>query len=401
MNGDIRPPRPAPGPSPVAPPPPAPVDASSVDMSLGPVSDLSAAPSPKGSGPKKRRSLLLWIIGGIIGLLTLMVAGGYGWYQYSLRPVDTGDKATILVTITQGMTPDQIADLLASKQLIHNAASFMLYTRLAGVQNTLQVGSYDLSRSMPLASIADILASGKTTQLTITFYPGATLRDPTDIADGKRTDVVTMLRRAGYTDTQIDTALEATYDHPLLADKPAGTSLEGYVYGETYTFARGTSVEDILRHTFDVYYEQLEEHNIPARIKQHGLSLYQGITLASIVQREVSGAEDQRHVAQVFYSRLAKGMTLGSDVTFIYAAQQQNQPPTVDFASPYNTRIHTGLPPGPIAAPGITALEAVANPASGDYLYFVAGDDGKTYFGRTEAEHEKNITAHCKKLCYE
>lgn len=348
-----------------------------------------------------RRKRFMWVIVGCLTVLLLLLAVPYVWYQLSLQPVNSNDQSKDTVTIKEGMTPGMIGDELTAKNLIHNSLAFTIYTRLAGVQNKLQVGTYELSPNMSLVAIVDALVSGKTAVLTITFYPGATLRDPTDIPDSRRTDVFTMLVRAGFSEAEINEALAANYDHPLFAGKPKGTTLEGYVYGETYTFAKGTSAKDVLRHTFDVYYQQLTEHDIISRAKKQGLNLYQTIILGSIIEREVSGAADQRQVAQVFYTRLAKKMSLGSDVTFIYAAQQQNKTPSVDFDSPYNTRIHTGLPPGPIAAPGITALEAVANPAKGDYLYFLAGDDGKTYFAHTDSEHEKNIKLHCQKLCYE
>jgi UPF0755 protein len=106
-----------------------------------------------------------------------------------------------------------------------------------------------------------------------------------------------------------------------------------------------------------------------------------------------------RKVAQVFYTRLEQNMQLGSDVTFIYAANQANETPRVNFPSPYNTRINSGLPPGPIATPGIDALRAVADPASTEYVYFLAGEDGKTYFAYTEEEHNNNIVNHCGDLC--
>jgi len=127
--------------------------------------------------------------------------------------------------------------------------------------------------------------------------------------------------------------------------------------------------------------------------------LYQGITLASIIQREVSGTKDQSQVAQVFYSRLAQGTPLGSDVTYQYAAKKLGVTPSPSLDSPYNTRKYAGLPPGPIATPGLSALQAVATPAPGDYLYFLSGDDNVTYFARTDAEHEANIQNHCHKKC--
>ena len=142
----------------------------------------------------------------------------------------------------------------------------------------------------------------------------------------------------------------------------------------------------------------MEKNNLKEGFKKQGLTLYKGITLASIVQREVL-APDQPQVAQVFYSRLKQGMNLGSDVTYHYAADKQGVARDFNLESPYNTRKYKGLPPGPISAPGLSALRATANPALGDYLFFVSGDDEKTYFARTNAEHDKNVSQYCHTKC--
>lgn len=121
--------------------------------------------------------------------------------------------------------------------------------------------------------------------------------------------------------------------------------------------------------------------------------------MASIIQREVATAEDAAQVAQVFKLRYDQGMQLGSDVTYQYIADKTGQPRSVDFDSPYNTRRYVGLPPGPISSPGLASLKAVGNPAPGDFVYFLSGDDDKTYFARTNEEHERNIRDHCQKKC--
>lgn len=362
---------------------------------------------PKSSEPNDSGELIIvskrrWpiVVAIISGIVIMLAAASIGWYKLSERPVDTSSTSSKqTITVTQGMTPSQIGQLLHDSGLIRNVLTYRIYIKLHGIENMLQAGIYKISPSENLSEVLGHLTSGETETFTITFYPGSTLNDPTDIEDAKRTDVYTMLRRSGYSDSDVRSALSTLYDSPLFQDKPIGTSLEGYVYGETYRFATTATVESILEHTFGVYYQAIEKYDIINGAKKQGLNLYQAITLASIVQREVSNYQDMRKVAQVFYSRLEKDMTLGSDVTFIYAAQQLNQTPTVDFPSAYNTRLNKGLPPGPISNPGVDALRAVANPASTKYLYFVAGEDGKTYFSYTQAEHEQNVEKHCGDLC--
>jgi UPF0755 protein len=214
------------------------------------------------------------------------------------------------------------------------------------------------------------------------------------VADNKK-----VLLEAGYNQAEIDAAFKKTYESPLFQDKPANADLEGYIYGETYTFSAGSTVEQILQRTFDEFYAAISENDLISGLRAQGFNLYQGVTLASIIQREVSGQADSAQVAQIFLKRLNEGMPLGADATFVYVANKAGITPTVDLDSPYNTRIHTGLPPGPISAPGVAALQAVAHPAEGDYLYFVSGDDGKNYYSRTIEEHEKNTREYCKINC--
>jgi UPF0755 protein len=221
------------------------------------------------------------------------------------------------------------------------------------------------------------------------------------------------LRQAGFSDAQITAALNKTYQGPVFDAKPAGTSLEGYIYGETYYVDTDATAEQVLQMTFDQMYKDLQANGLPQKFANQGLTMYEAITLASIVQRELNcegkPTEErkercygyQRTIAQIFLKRLKEGGMLGSDVTFIYAADMLGVAPTVDIDSPYNTRIHAGLPPGPIAAPGLLALKAVGNPTDTDYYFFIAGDDGLIYFAKDLAGHEANIKNHCQQLCNE
>jgi UPF0755 protein len=130
-----------------------------------------------------------------------------------------------------------------------------------------------------------------------------------------------------------------------------------------------------------------------------GLTVYQGITLASIVEQEVANQSDRDQVAQVFLTRLRIGMMLESNVTADYGATLAGAKPSSTFPSVYNTYLHPGLPPTPISNVDISSLDAVAYPANTDWLYFVAGDNGTTYFSTTYAQQEANVAQYCKQLC--
>ncbi len=159
------------------------------------------------------------------------------------------------------------------------------------------------------------------------------------------------------------------------------------------------NLQELFKRSFDELYGRLQDDKYLEEFARRNLSIHDGLTLASIVQKEVKDPTDQKQVAQVFLKRLGVGMQLGSDVTYMYAAKQMGVEGTPSLESPYNTRKYAGLPPGPIANMNPSAIDAVAFPAPGDFLYFVAGDDGKTYFSKTEAEHEANVRAHCTTLC--
>ena len=348
---------------------------------------LDIPPPPK---PKRLRKLkiALGVVGSFIVLVAVVLISVWLWYQHQLNAVAPGSDEKVKVTIVPGTDPDGIAALLKENGIIRNETAFSWYVRLNGTSGLLQSGAYRLAKSDDVPTLVEHLTSGKTDTFSITFLPGNTLEKH------RKT-----LLDAGYSAENVDKALAKDYDHPLFETKPASADLEGYIYGETYQFPADATPEQILVRTFDQFQSVIEDQNLKAGFKKRGLSLYEGITLASIIQREVITKADMAQVSQVFQLRLKRDIQLGSDVTYQYAADKLGVARSVDLDSPYNTRRYGGLPPGPIASPGESALIAVAKPAKGDYLYFLSGDDDKTYFGRTEAEHESNIQNHCQKKC--
>lgn len=335
-----------------------------------------------------------------IAIAVFFISSCLLWYNFQLSPVSGDNKADpVRVKIEVGASPGEIADNLKSEGVVKSSLAFKIYLRLSGEGNQLKAGTYNISPAKKASLIAKQLISGKAEIFNITFYPGATLSDNTDRPEAKKLDVTTVLRKAGYTDLEIHEALSATYGGPLFASKPANSDLEGYVYGETYQFNKGVSAKEILQRTFEEYYMQIEKNDLIAKFKARGLSLHEGITLASVIEREVKGDTDMKKVAQVFYNRLDLGMNLGSDVTYQYAADKLGVERDTGLDSPYNTRRYGGLPPGPISSPGLSALIAVANPISNDYLFFLSGDDDITYFATNEYGHQVNTANHCIVKC--
>ena len=237
--------------------------------------------------------------------------------------------------------------------------------------------------------IANAITEGKVKKELFTILPGLRLDQ-----------IKANLIKAGYSEQAVTVALNpANYkNHPALVAKPSAASLEGYLYPDSYQKTANTTPDQIVRQALDEMAEALTPEIIDGFQKQ-GLGIYQGVILSSIVEREASGADDRRQIAGVFLNRLRQNIALGSDVTYQYIADVTGQERSAYIDSPYNTRKYPGLPPGPISKVDKTALNAVANPIKTDYLFFVAGDDGKIYYSNTQEEHEEKARKYCIKLC--
>lgn len=382
-------------------PPPQPIVAPS-ESTQGTPAPKEKISSPSSKSP--RRKWLKVTVMTILGLVVCIILTLCIWYQHELAPANTGDTTKQTFVVKAGATPHQIADGLEQQHLIRSAAAFYIYLVMTHQRDTLQAGSYMLTPSISVHDIVAKMTHGAVSNFSVTFYPGGTLNGT--LRAEPKYSVTNQLKHAGFSQDDIRRALTAQYTiGNLFAGKPAHSSLEGYIYGDTYNFAAGTSATDVIARSLNEFAGVINENNLTALYKKQHLSLYQGIILASIVQRELDEGDskgptlEQREVAQVFLTRLKKDMPLGSDVTYYYGAEQLGVAPSPDVDSPYNTRKYAGLPPGPIATPGLNALLAVAHPASTNYLFFLSGDDGKVYFSTTDSGHQQNIKNHCQQKC--
>lgn len=342
----------------------------------------------------------------IVALVGVCAFGGALWYKQMLSPVDETSQTPVRLNIKEGSSSDDIARMLKENQLIRDVFAFSLYIRLHDAGSKFQSGVYSVRKSQSVSEIVSHLTSGKSDEVAITFYPGATVLTKRAQSDGR--EVESVLRRAGYSAQQIQEAFAANYstNAVLFSGKPKGSDLEGYIYGETFYISPDESAKQVIQRSLNQFEAVVKKYGLIDKFRARGLSLQQGITLASIIQKESigcgAGAEtckDQQQIASVFYNRMKAGMTLGSDVTYQYIADKTGVARDPSLKTPYNTRINKGLPPGPIATPGLSALNAAAEPASTPYKFFLSGDDDVTYFASTNQEHEMNIKNHCKKKC--
>lgn len=311
------------------------------------------------------------------------------WYKNNLKPLDPNSSLVLDFKVEPGTSAASIANNLQSEGIIRSATAFGWYVRLNDQRANLKSGSYKLSPSQSVETLVNELSKGRDETRSFTVLPGKRLDEIKQqfIDEGYSAEEV----EAGF-----DPDLYST--HGIANYKPASASLEGYIFPETISINDEMSVKQILTTFLDEFYAQITP-DLVASFKNQGLSVHQAVTMASIVEKEVSNQQDKPIVAQVFLKRLKQGIALGSDVTFFYAAAITGQRALPSLDHPYNTRIYTGLPPGPISNMSLTTLQAVANPASTDYLFFVAGDDGKTYFSYTQAEHENYARLYCIEGC--
>lgn len=331
-----------------------------------------------------------WLI--ITIAVVLLLGGGVtglrSWYQHNLEPVSSS-TGSLYFTIAPGSSLHSIADKLKRAGLIRNIRAFETYVRSHEFHDQLQAGTYVLSPSMNIKEIVSKMVNGEVAKNLLTILPE------------KRLDEIKQsFAKAGYSQQQIEIAFnpDVYAGHPVLSSRPAGATLEGYLYPDSYEKLADTPSQTIVRESLNQMQKRLTADTING-FAAHSLNIYQGITLASIVAKETDDPKYQPTVAQVLLLRLQQGIPLQADVTAFYASALAGRPNSLSIDSPYNTYLHAGLPPGPISNTTYDALQAVAHPSSSDYLYFVAGDDDKIYFSRTQAEHEDAVKKYCIKKC--
>jgi hypothetical protein len=400
-------------------------------------SESSESPRPAKSSEKPMKKVKRILLSFFILLFLAGLFGG-GYYWYSLQPVSSANcrfdsaKAAAesnekeadsnceyqTIEVTAGESVKEIANNLKRADLIRNPMAFELYARINNLHAKLKTGKYSFRKTMSARAIAKQLVNGVVSSdvFNLTILPGTNL-----LGDkGKsQTGIIHQFRTLGYSEEEINQALTKHYDNPVLkglyADEtklsnpeiPVKLALEGYLYGETYQFYNHEKLENVITTILNQFNDVVVSNQLEEKFKARGLSLREGIILASIIQKEAR-TEDMPGVSMVFQNRLKQGIALGSDVTATYAADitgiDRTNATNADILavnSLYNTRKFPGLPPGPIAVPSKAALLAVAEPDSSkaSMLYFLTGDDGLMYYSSTDAEHNQKIRDHCQKLC--
>jgi UPF0755 protein len=308
------------------------------------------------------------------------VATGVAWLALSPTPAVQAGPLMVEIPAHEGVLG--IATRLADADVVQSRFAFLAFTLGRGRIRTLKAGEYEIPRDASTLDVVDLLASGRVRQHAILQPEGATVAELARALETER------LARA---EDVVRVASDAQFLKSL--DVPA-PSLEGYLFADTYQFVRGMSPQEMLTRMVQRTRAKLTP-DIVAKARARGLDMHQLLTLASIIEREAVDPEEQRLISAVFWNRLKADMPLQADPTVQYAMAKERRTLTkTDLATdhPYNTYARHGLPPGPIASPGLGAIEAALDPAPVKYLYFVARDDRRHQFSTTVAEHNAAVT---------
>lgn len=362
--------------------------------SRGPVMDLSGAARRTGrrgssTGPsssrrvrsvdeRSRRKTLVAVVV-LVGIVLAVAIPGYGAWRLLIKPqVDVEAGLPVQVDIPEGSGTRDIAEILAGAGVIDNAAMFRLRARTDDIDGKLRSGVYDLATGMPYDAVVEkLLAGPPVPYVTVT------------IPEGYRLDQIAsrLEEEAGIPADEFlaladEQAQSFSAEHPYLAEAGVG-SLEGYLFPKTYRIVEGSSAGDVIGLMLDQFDLELEQVDL-AQAYESGLTLHEVVTIASMIEREARVADERPLVSSVIYNRLERGMRLEIDATIEYVLKA-NRPrllnKDLEIDSPYNTYKNDGLPPGPISSPGLASLQAAADPAETDYIYYVlTSEDGSHTF---------------------
>lgn len=374
---------------------------------------------PAEKGRKGQRSETFWKIWKIVRVPVIIAASlfitymllstvGKKIYNKYLMPVDPNDSTPIIVTIPQGSGASTVAKILYeaggedSPGLIPHKAVFKIYVDFIGKSSRLQAGTYVLSRNMSIPDIVDTICRGMPPRKIIKLQipEGLTIEAMADklVADGilKSPDKFLSLCVTGEMFVK---------DHPFIKSIPADETgerpyrLEGFLFPDTYDIYEDASEETIIDKMLDRF-EQIFGEVYTARAKELGMSMYDVVTLASVIEKEARVSDDFYRVSAVFSNRMKANMNLDSDATLEYVLKTGSLHLTEEqLATPsgYNTHTNSGLPLGPVSNPGDTAIKAALYPNSeyiaDNYLYFclMDPDSGALIFAKTLAEHNRNV----------
>ena len=290
-----------------------------------------------------------------------------------------------LVVVKAGMTTDELTEVLFSENLITSPLAFRIQARALRLGDKLKVGEYEIKPGMSNSKIIKMLKEGRVRFLVLTIPEGYTVEQ-----------IATKIEKEGFGKAEEIKKLAKDYEpYPYMQTNNPDViyKAEGFLYPSTYHISFGISESDILRLLVNEFDEQLTPA-IRMAITAQNMTIRDAVNMAAMVEKEAVFADEKPLIAGVFRKRLAIGMPIQSDTTIQYILGTQKPEITIadtKIESPYNTYLHQGMPPGPIASPSISTIEAVLNATDTELLYFVADLEGRHHFTKTYEEHLQEI----------
>jgi UPF0755 protein len=324
---------------------------------------------------------------GFIFLIIIVLAGAFYFHRQVYFSHGTGDIAQNF-EIKSGERTKDISKHLEESGFVKSDIYFNYYIWKTGDKGKIQAGKYELRGSMTIPEIVQVLSVGEvvSSEVRVTFPEGTNMKDMAEILKQKGFDSDSFLNVA-------QSGTGAKTDYQFLSDRPGKDSLEGFLFPDTYIFFRDASAANIVSRMLLNFDEKLTSE-MRSDLQKNGHSVYEIVTMASILEKEVKTPEDMKIASGIFWDRIEAGMPLQSCATIAYVLGKEKKQYSFDDTrtpSPYNTYLNKGLPPGPIDNPGMKALRAAIYPAKTDYTYFLTdAETGKTIFSKTIEEHNAN-----------
>jgi UPF0755 protein len=321
----------------------------------------------------KRRPLLA--LASVIVIIILFFV-----IQWMILPIPwRAEGDSVPITIQQGDSMSRIVQRLNEAKLIEGGKDLLVVAKLLGKDRQVQAGRYDFEKGVTLYSVFTRLIKGDVTLNQVTIPEGRTLKQ-----------IAGILQREIQIDSSefVRIAMDSEFTRSM--GIPA-SSLEGYLFPDTYKFSWGISPEKVAQSMVEQFTNTFDD-NLKRRAEEINFSTPQVVTLASMIEAEAKVDEERETISAVYHNRLKRGMLLQCDPTVIYALPELDRPlllKDLEIDSPYNTYKHTGLPPGPIGNPGKASILAALYPADEDYLYFVHRGDGTHIFSTTLSQHNR------------
>lgn len=338
----------------------------------------------------KKRSgaarFLLWLG----GLAVIGAVSAYFLLHQMSGPLDINQTAAISVEIPSGTGTSGIAKILSDQELIRSESIFKVKSKMSGYEGKFKAGQYDLSASMSMTEMMDIIISGNSNTLRFTIPEGL---------DIKRTIAILEKQQLIDGDLFRKEIRSGNFDYRFLKDAPAGDErLEGYLFPETYDIFTSSKEHQIIDRML-AQFDQVFKDEYYDRAEELGMTINEVITLASIIEREARVSADRPIISSAFHNRLGISMPLQSCATVQYILGEQKPVLSIkdtQIESPYNTYLNKGLPPAPICSPGAESIHAALYPADTNYLYFVAKGDGSHAFSANYDQFLKDKKTYLK-----